>query len=101
MVAKISAETERRTTYRDASEVIEQLNDSLRGWANYFRLGSVGKAYRLLDAHTTKRLRRWLCRKHQVAGGSTQSRYPDPYLHAELGLIYLPELTKSFPWAKA
>jgi group II intron reverse transcriptase/maturase len=101
MVAKISAETERRTTYRDASEVIEQLNDSLRGWANYFRLGSVGKAYRLLDAHTTKRLRRWLCRKHKVEGGSTQSRYPDPYLHKGLGLIYLPELTKSFPWAKA
>lgn len=101
MVAKISAETERRTTYRDVSEVIEQLNDSLRGWANYFRLGSVGKAYRLLDAHTTKRLRRWLCRKHRVEGGSTQSRYPDPYLHAGLGLIHLSELTKSFPWAKA
>lgn len=101
MVAKISAETERRTTYREVSEVIEQLNDSLRGWANYFRLGSVGKAYRLLDAHTTKRLRRWLCRKHRVEGGSTHSRYPVPYLYTGLGLIYLPELTKSFPWAKA
>jgi len=101
MVAKISAETERRTTYRDVGELIERLNDGLRGWANYFRLGPVSKAYKVLDAHTKNRLRRWLCRKHKIEGGTTQSRYPDQFLHGKLGLICLSELTKSFPWAKA
>jgi RNA-directed DNA polymerase len=100
VVEKISAETDRRTTYRDDGELIQGLNDILRGWANYFRLGPVSKPYQILDAHTKQRLRRWLCRKHKVRGGTSRSRYPDQHLH-EMGLIHLPGLTRSFPWAKA
>jgi RNA-directed DNA polymerase len=97
MVEKISAATDRRTTHREVGDLIRDLNDSLRGWANYFRLGPVSKAYRLLDAHTTKRLRRWLGFKHKVKGGSTRSRFRDQFLHETLGLIYLPKLTKGRP----
>jgi group II intron reverse transcriptase/maturase len=100
MVEKISAATDRRTTHRDVRDLVRDLNDSLRGWANYFRLGPVSKEYRLLDAHTTNRLRRWLGRKHKVRRGSTRARFSKQFLHETLGLIELPKLTKSLPWAK-
>ena len=39
---------------------VPELNDELRSRANYPRSGPVGKAYRAIDAYTTKLLRRWL-----------------------------------------
>ena len=46
----------------------------------------------------SQRLRRWLCVKHKVASRGT-SRYPDQYLHRTLGLVKLPERTRSLSWA--
>jgi hypothetical protein len=68
--------------------------------ANYFKLGPVTKAYWLLDRYTTTRLRRWLCKKHKQSNGGTR-RYPDEFLHQQMGLICLPQLPQSLPWAKA
>ena len=65
-----------------------RLNRMLVGWANYFCLGPVSKAYRAVDRHTGRRLRQWLCRKHKVQGRGS-SRYPDEYLYQELGLVRL------------
>ena len=92
--------TARRTTLHDPAVVVDQLNRELRGWANYFRLGPVSKAYRDVDHHVTNRLRQWLCAKHQLPGRGT-SRFPDDYLYRTLGLIRLPTLTHHFPWATA
>jgi group II intron reverse transcriptase/maturase len=96
----ISEQTSRRFTPMDAEELVGRLNRQLRGWANYFCLGPVSKAYRAVDAHATKRLRQWLCAKHKEPGTGT-SRFPSDYLHQTLGLIRLTDLTRSFPWAKA
>jgi RNA-directed DNA polymerase len=68
--------------------MVGRLNKKLDGWANYFRLGQVSKAYRAVDSHARRRLRHWLCRKHQVVGRGT-SRFPDTYLHQTLGLSRL------------
>ena len=100
MVAAISAETERRWTGRDDAHVVERLNRKLVGWANYFSLGPVSKAYRTIDAHAAYRLRRWLCTKHK-ARRAARSCYPDEYLYHTLGLVRLPTLTQRLPWAKA
>lgn len=101
MFARISELTSRRTLLKDAPGQIVHLNRLLRGWANYFCLGPVSKAYRAVDAHVTSRLRRWLCEKHKVSSGG-YSRYPDRYLTERLGLLRLPLLTRRYyPCAKA
>ena len=100
MVATISAETERRWTGRDERYVVRSLNRKLLGWANYFRLGPVSKAYRIIDAHTASRLRRWLCKKHK-ARRTARSGYSYGYLYEKLGLVRLSMLTQRLPWAKA
>jgi RNA-directed DNA polymerase len=100
MVESISTQTERRTLCLDAKTVVERLNRQLRGWANYFCLGPVSKSYRAVHAHTTQRLRRWLCHKHKISGNG-KTRFPEKYLHETLGLVYLPTLTRNLPWAKA
>jgi RNA-directed DNA polymerase len=80
--------------------MVERLNRMLVGWANYFQLGPVSKSYRALDTHATNRLRRWLRNKHKVSGTGI-SRFPNQYLHEQLGLVYLPARTRNLPWAKA
>ena len=102
LVDKISTQTDQRMTWLDATQLVERLNDTLVGWANYFKLGPVSKAYQAIDAYTTARLRRWLCKKHQdkKSTGGYQC-YSDRYLYQQLGLVCLPNLTKRLPWAKA
>jgi RNA-directed DNA polymerase len=85
---KISEQTERRWSWVDAQEMVVYLNRLVRGWANYFCLGTVTKAYRRVTAHACYRLRQWLVRKHNVRG-SKWTRYSDRYLHDTLGLLRL------------
>jgi len=99
-VAAVHEQTESRYGLLDAVTVVARINAKLRGWANYFHLGPVSKAYRAVDAHASKRLRRWLCRKHKVSN-SGRKRYPDEYLYEHLGLLRLSALTRNLPWAKA
>jgi group II intron reverse transcriptase/maturase len=100
LCATISELTTRRTAWQDPAELVAHLNSKLRGWAAYFRLGSVSNAYKAVHQHVQRRLRHWLLAKHQAPGRGTK-RYSDEYLHETLGLIRLPALTKSFPWANA
>jgi RNA-directed DNA polymerase len=85
---KISEQTERRWSWLDDDEMVGRLNRILRGWVNYFCLGTVSKAYRRVTAHVGHRLRQWLARKHGVRG-SKWTRYSDRHLHANLGLLRL------------
>jgi len=99
-VASISELTDRRGMSQDAKELVQRLNRQLTGWANYFCLGPVSVAYRTLDHHARQRLRRWLCKKHKVAGTGIK-RYPDQYLDEALGLVRLARRTHDLPWAIA
>jgi RNA-directed DNA polymerase len=100
VIEKIHAVTDRSGTWQETTEVVKQLNWTLRGWANYFQWGSVSKAYRAVDAYTTMRLRRWLRKKHKVRRNGILA-YPPKYLYQTLGLACLPTAKRSGPWAKA
>jgi group II intron reverse transcriptase/maturase len=96
----ISNETGRSKTLLDAEIVVGKLNHMLNGWANYFCLGPVSKAYRAVEQHACKRLRQWLCAKHKVRGLGT-GRFPDVHLHSVLGMVRLTTRPRSFPCAKS
>jgi len=94
----ISELTGHDQTLLDQGIVVVKLNRVMIGWANYFCLGPVSKAYRAVNSHACKRLRRWLCAKHKVLG-SGAGRFPEASLHRVLGLVCLSTRTSSFPWA--
>ena len=97
---RVSELTARRYGRLDPEVVVGRLNRLMTGWANYFHLGQVSPAYAAIDRHATRRLRRWLCRKHKVRAGG-YVRFPDRRLWEDLGLTRLAPRTTSFPWAKA
>ena len=88
MIGTIHELTARKTTWQEATELVGQLNRTLGGWANYFQVGTVSKAYRAIDTYTAVRLRRWLRKKHKVRR-SGYFAYPPEYLCQTLGLIRL------------
>jgi RNA-directed DNA polymerase len=88
LCAEISELTMRRTTWREVDEEIGRINRKLRGWSNYFRIGTVSQAYRSIDNHVRLRVRQWLCAKFKVSGQG-KTRYPDDYLSRELKLYQL------------
>jgi RNA-directed DNA polymerase len=94
----ISELTGRDQTLLDQVMVVAKLNRTMIGWANYFCLGPVSKAYRAVDQHARKRLLQWLCAKHKL-GWPAAERFPEASLHAVLGLVCLTKRTRTLPWA--
>lgn len=63
--AAVRALTASRYGYKPLPVIIGDLNRSLQGWAEYFRFGYPGKAYRNLNYYVQQRLRIHLSRRSQ------------------------------------
>ena len=100
MVRKIHALTAEAMVWLETTALVGKLNRLLRGWANYFQVGAVSRAYRALDSYTTMRLRRWLRNKHRVRCTGYRN-YPDQYLYETLRLVRLTRLGCDVAWVKA
>ena len=88
LCSEINELTTRRKAWRDVEELIGRINRKLRGWSNYFRIGTVSKAYRNINSHTRYRVRQWLCAKFKKQGHG-KKLFSDQYLHQKLGLHQL------------
>ncbi|MEX2508339.1 MAG: group II intron reverse transcriptase/maturase [Homoserinimonas sp.] len=69
-------------------EVVTEVNRKLRGWGQYFSIGTLEPAYRSLDRYTTDLLRKLLVRRHKVPGRGTR-QFSYRYLYEDLGLVRL------------
>jgi group II intron reverse transcriptase/maturase len=97
---RVTTATDRRSTSRAVAEVVADLNRMLSGWSNYFSLGSVSRAYRIVGNHAGYRLRMWLNAKHKVRCVG-RKRFLDAATARWLGLVSLQGRTGSLPWANA
>ncbi len=97
---RISEQTAPRHGPMATEDMVKRLNRMLSGWANHCIPGQVSPAYKAVDEHATRRLRRWLCRKHKVKTGEFM-RFSNQRLWHDHGLVHLAPKTKGLPWAKA
>jgi hypothetical protein len=73
------------------SAVIKDVNSSLRGWANFFRIGNSSAAARKLAHYTCSQLRLWLRRKKHCKDSQRTQRWPDGFFYSR-GVHYVPDL---------
>jgi RNA-directed DNA polymerase len=86
-------------TFIGPEALVCQVNQVLRGWANYFCYGTYTPAFHDVHRHACRRVRRWLRRKLELDGQGV-GQYPDSRLQREFGLLNLERFPRRHSWAK-
>ncbi len=91
---RIHAQTSRQWLWKSAEEMGAELNRTLVGWANYFRVGTVYAALAGMDHYVFQRVRQWWCAKHEIRN-RRDTRFPN-YLYQQMGVVRLRALRARF-----
>ncbi len=78
----------RRGDNRPLDEIVLDLNRVLRGWSNYFSLGTRVPANRAVDNHVYDRMRNFLARRHKV-GTRGSRRFSRDVVFGEIGVLQM------------
>jgi len=78
----------RRSNTDPWEKVCERLNQKLKGWKQYFGLGSPWKAFKVLDEYVEERVRHFLRKRHQVSSQGTR-QFSTKRIYGELGVFRL------------
>ena len=76
----------RRRVTAPWAEVRNRLNATLRGWQNYFRQGSVSRAYTIVNRYVEQRVRSFLRRRHLPSGVRGTRRFSTETIFGVLGV---------------
>ena len=71
---KVSAKTYKSTRHQDLDDVLRGINQSLGGWANYFRHGVSKAIFGAVDNHAWHRLMRWIRAKYTGRTGLSMTK---------------------------
>lgn len=66
--------------------ITEELNATLRGWANYFAFGTVSGTRKAVDNYVKDRVRWFLHRRHKISRGGSTKPFAWDLVHTELGV---------------
>jgi RNA-directed DNA polymerase len=80
--------TSRTMTWKSPEDITRAINPLLIGWANYFRVGTVKRAWKSVDHYVFQRLRQWWCRKFRIRN-RRDARFSTHYLYQQMGVIRL------------
>jgi RNA-directed DNA polymerase len=78
------------------ADVVSRLNRTVRGWAAYFCYGSLAKARHAVQLHLYHTVRRFLRRRHKLAGPGYR-QFPITAVFGELGVLSLDRLPRLAP----
>jgi len=78
------------------AEVVRRLNRTVRGWAAYFCSGALAKARHDVPLHVYHSVRRFLRRRHKLAGPGYR-QFPVAAVFGELGVLALDRLPRLAP----
>jgi RNA-directed DNA polymerase len=67
-------------------DVRDQLNQKLTGWRNYFRYGTVAKAYQAVNLYVYHRVRHFLRRRHKATSSLASQQFPITAVFGSLGV---------------
>ena len=75
----------RRLRSQPITRVLEKINPILRGWVNYFRIGTSSRCFKYVREWTIKKVRRHLMRQ-RMRQGFGWNRWSNEFIYEKLGL---------------